>query len=88
MNVMMYLPPIKTFTVENDMKGQAVKVLEEASELLEATKTRSRDEALLEAVDVIQATANWIAKRGYSNVEVADAFQKVTRSNEERGRYK
>lgn len=87
MNLTIYLPPIHTFDVETDLKGQAVKVLEEAAELLEATKTRSRDEALLEAVDVIQATVNWIAKRGYSNVEVAEAFRKVYKGNVDRGRY-
>lgn len=87
MNGTIYLPPIKTFPFENDMEGQAIKVLEEAAELLEATKTKSRGESLLEAVDVIQATANWMDKMGFSTAEIADAFQKVTRSNIERGRY-
>lgn len=75
-------------------KEQALKVLEESAELVEAVKDyerlrgplrRLRVEVLGEAMDVYQALANLLAGE-YTKAEIADAYERCVERNRERGR--
>lgn len=75
-------------------KEQALKVLEESAELVEAVKDherlrgplrRLRAEVLGEAMDVYQALANLLAGE-YTKAEIADAYERCLDRNRERGR--
>lgn len=75
----------KTFDTNCDSEKQAMKVLEEAAELLAADKTD--DGVLEEAMDVLQALANYIAIKGYTNKQLAKAQNNHVRKMYERGNY-
>ena len=85
------LPKIDTFQSTDDSKEQALKVLEEASELVEAIKLPDDEaanaHALFEFADVLQALGNLAALRGWSKWQIAMAYLDVKRGNIERGRY-
>lgn len=77
-------------------KDMALKPLEEAAEAFGAWQnadrhhfaiSSERENILYECCDTIQATCNLIGSLGYSNREVDEMMQKVTRHNIVRGRY-
>ena len=81
-------PKIKPFVTSLDPKTQALKVLEEASELVEAIKTCDpNQEPLYEFADVLQALGNLAALMGWDKWKIAMAYQDVFKHNVERGRY-
>lgn len=85
----------KTFVIEEDAKAQALKVLEEAAELVEAVKCwevagRSlafKTSAVEEAADVMQATLNLLDMMGLDRLDVLEAMRKCKDRNMARGRY-
>lgn len=90
-------PHVPTFGCETDIKQQALKVLEEAAELVEATKAfatwceeegyHERRTALLdEAADVNQALANLLDGLA-SDEEIADSAMRCFGRNYARGRF-
>lgn len=81
------LPGVYTFVIEKDGKAQALKVLEEASELVEAVKSGDDEAALYEAMDVYQALGNLIEQRKWTDDQVDVAYKKVVACNKLRGRY-
>lgn len=73
---------------EHVRKAQALKVLEEASELVEAVKTKASEHRLYEFCDVLQALGNLAAVMGWSDLAIATTYDYVKEVNTERGRYK
>lgn len=92
---MRYWVHADTFDI-NDLKGKAIKVLEEASEACEAARSwggplgeeQRRRHALAECCDVIQAALNLAAALGATQAELDRAMEDVRRANEERRRYR
>lgn len=84
-------PAIEPFPVTNTSdktkKAQALKVLEEASELVEAVKDKDEDDVLWEFCDVLQALGNLAAVYGWKDNEIFKSYLDVRRSNVSRGRY-
>ena len=76
-------------------KLQAVKVLEEAAEVVEAFKAYAKHDAdatlremvLEESMDTLQALTNLLASIGATPEELKTAYGKVEARNRERGRY-
>ena len=76
-------------------KLQAVKVLEEAAEVVEAYKAYAkhdadatlRDMVLEESMDTLQALTNLLASIGATPDELKTAYGRVEARNRERGRY-
>lgn len=90
-------PPVPTFAIEGSLRSQALKVLEEAAELVEATKAyKSADgtddvwdahvSMMEEAADVNQALMNLMNAVGECNESLATASAQCTMRNVERGR--
>lgn len=80
-------PAIKTWeTPDVTAKAQALKVHEEAAELVEAIKTGDDDAALYEAADVLQALGNLFAVKKWTAEDIASAYKRVQARNHERGR--
>lgn len=95
---------VKTFVIEDTLKAQALKVLEEAAELLEAVKDYEREaskpepeewmigacESFMrsELADVLQATLNLAAAFGYDQEEVERDMDMCECRNRMRGRLK
>ena len=90
-------PPVPTFTIDGSLRSQALKVLEEAAELVDATKAyESADETddvwdayaamIEEAADVNQALMNLLDMAGEFNESLAAAAAQCTIRNIERGR--
>lgn len=85
----------KTFVIEKDAKAQALKVLEEASELVEAVKYWDNGNraqcfkvpAVMEAADVMQATLNLLDMMGLDLPDVLEAMRDCRERNMARGRY-
>lgn len=80
-------PKVSTFVIEPSAKAQAIKVLEEAAELVEAVKDGDADHARYEAMDVLQALGNLAAQQGWTPKEMDTAYGTVMNNNRERGRY-
>lgn len=85
-------PKVIPFTFEPSLspairKKQALKVLEEASELVEAIKDGSRSHALYEFADVLQALGNLASVMDFGELSLAMAYEDVKQHNIERGRY-
>lgn len=72
---------------EHIRKAQALKVLEEASELVEAVKEKTSSYGLYELCDVLQALGNLAAVMGWSDRAISKSYDDVKRANTERGRY-
>jgi phosphoribosyl-ATP pyrophosphohydrolase len=90
----MKFPEIQTFNIEPEGKRQALKVLEEASEFVEAAKQCAERHTLLpfinmvdEAADVYMALANALVKLGVNEKSFALAVERCEQRNRERGRY-
>lgn len=83
----MHFPTTIDFVIESDSKRQALKVLEESAELVEAIKEDSEKHALEEAMDVLQALANLCATMGWSDGNLVGAYVDVFMRNKARGRY-
>lgn len=95
------IPPVRCFAHVMADKAQALKPLEEASEIYAAWQewygpaildggdsvfTRAQKKALVdECCDVIQATCNLLAALGVT--DLTDAMAACERRNQERGRY-
>ena len=77
-NVVVRLPKILPY---------ALKVLEEAAELVEAVKDKSDEEALEEFCDTLQALGNLASFRGWTDSDIQGAYGKVVEKNFGRGRY-
>ena len=97
---MRYWVHADTFDV-GDLKGKAIKVLEEASEACEEARSWGgfqadgherrhalRRSAITECCDVIQAALNLASALGATQAELDRAMEDVRRANEERGRYR
>lgn len=87
----------KTFDTEEDLAGQATKVLQEAAELYESAKKYERnkggmfedaylDAMLDEGADTIQAVLNLYHKLGMEKEEIIEAMERCLKRNEARGR--
>lgn len=90
-------PPVPTFVIEGTLRSQALKVLEEAAELVEAVKAyvsseeirdvlETRAAMMAESADVNQALMNLMAAVHACNESLSDASEKCTIRNIERGR--
>lgn len=84
----MIFPATRDFVIEDSSKYQAIKVLEESAELVEAIKEKPDDDQLEEAMDVLQALANLCRVKRWSYSQLLRAYQDVERKNINRGRYK
>lgn len=83
----MIFPITSDFAIDGTDKAQAVKVLEEAAELLEAVNHGTRKQAQEEAMDVLQALANLCLKLGWLPSELEVSYEGVRRKNLDRGHY-
>ena len=96
----MKFPKVKTFHIEKDPKKQAIKVLEECSELVEAVKfledclemevedlSYARTRMREEACDVLVALANLLDLYAVDKEELKETMSAVEYSNMMRGRY-
>lgn len=92
-------PPVPTFAIEGSLRSQALKVLEEAAELVEAVKAYESAEGagndleldkymamMEEAADVNQALMNLMDAVGECNGSLSAAAAECTIRNIERGR--
>lgn len=81
------IPPIVTFDNGelNDGKKLAVKILEEASELLYASQHQERSDMLSELADVIQTIGNFIEYASVTPEELNTAMEECLKRNVERG---
>ena len=82
------------FADVSDRRAQSLKVLEEASELCEASKwyihngaVELRTAMLDELADVMQTLQNFAACFEITDAEISQAVQRCIERNEERGRY-
>lgn len=84
------VPSVRVFDDVRPDKAQALKIVEEASEVFGAwqlthlSEERRRLQMIEECCDVIQATCNLIASLGVT--DITDAMLSCRRRNEERGR--
>lgn len=96
----MKFPKVKTFHIEKDPKKQALKVLEEGSEVVEAVKfleecieagcgdlSYARKRVREEACDVLVALANLLDLYDVDKEELKETMEAVEYSNMMRGRY-
>lgn len=84
----MQFPETYDFVEKLSWKAQALKVLEEAAELVEATKKDRCGFAILEeAMDTLQALANYLELLGYSFDDFQAAYDRVFLKNWKRGYY-
>lgn len=88
------LPPIKTFTIEDTVKDQARKVLEEAAELFNVANECEKeysismfDNVVSESMDTIQAVCNLLEMLNVWDDDIVKAYDLVLKKNKERGRY-
>lgn len=92
-------PPVPTFTIEGSLRSQALKVLEEAAELVEAVKAYESAEGsgndleldkymamMEESSDVNQALMNLMNAVGECNGSLSAAAAECTIRNIDRGR--
>ena len=88
---LIYFPAIEPFPISDTSdevkKQQALKVLEEASELVEAVKDKDEDDVLWEFSDVLQALGNLVAIYGWTQGVTFRSYYHVRKSNHVRGRY-
>lgn len=87
MNGEIILPPIETFTREENVKDQARKVLEEAAELFSAINDGMYQYALEEAMDTVQAICNLLEMLEFSDYEIEAYYKSVVAKNKARGYY-
>ena len=88
-------PAVPTFNIEKDKKEQAKKVLEEASEFVEAVKAFTEyptderlDHVLEEAADVNQALMNALTALNMEEADLEEAALYCFARNHARGRFK
>lgn len=92
-------PPVPTFAIEGSLRSQALKVLEEAAELVEAVKAYESAEGsgndleldkymamMEESADVNQALMNLMNAVGECNGSLSAAAAECTIRNIDRGR--
>lgn len=87
-------PPVPVFVIEDDMKSQALKVLEESGEFVEAFKRfyvepgkQNLSDLLAEAADVNQALMNSLYMLDIQQETIDDAALYCFGRNFARGRY-
>lgn len=78
------LPAVETFMLGTTEREQAMKVLEEAAEVMAAQRLEDRERVIEECADVIQATCNLLRMLGVSNM--TSPMAACNRRNRERGR--
>lgn len=78
------LPAVETFMAGTTEREQAMKVLEEAAEVMAAQRLEDRERVIEECADVIQATCNLLRMLGVSNM--INPMAACNRRNRERGR--
>lgn len=83
----MQFPETYDFTRETTTKAQALKVLEEAAELVEADKNGYDCDIVEEALDVLQALANYLQTRGYNANDLETFYETVFIKNWQRNYY-
>lgn len=83
----MRLPETRDFYVGTYPKEQALKVLEESAEFVEAVKSGTLNEALEEMCDILQAIGNFCAVLKINFEELSEAYEGVVAKNTRRGRY-
>jgi len=81
----MYCIEISPFQSVSNCKAQAIKVLEEAGEIVDAWKRNDRAGILEEAADIFQATVNLLEAVGVSSDELQNAIGGCKSKNENRG---
>lgn len=83
------LPRIKPFPYQKDKSDKqiALKVLEEAAELVEAVKDGDKDHVLEEYMDTLQALGNLAFEFDFSERDFRIAYDAVYNKNLDRGRY-
>ena len=79
-----YIGEVATFADVADTKEQAVKVLEEAAEVLGAVQHQESIDVLAECADVMQAVCNLVSAYGIHRFN--DCMDECRVRNEERGR--
>lgn len=81
-------PEIIPFQMPNSTPKQyALKVLEEAAELVEAVKYEDGFCMCYEFCDVLQALENLAENIGWADEDLEDAYSHVYQSNKDKGRY-
>lgn len=81
-------PAVYPFLTDFRPKEQALKVLEEAAELIEAVKDpKNQDHAIYEFCDVLQALGNLAKCEYWGHAEIESAYERVYENNVRRGRY-
>lgn len=83
----MHFPPMDVWQTNMTEPDQALKVLEEAAELVEAVKNGTVQDQQMEAMDVIQAVANLCYISDWTMLDMNAAYCKVRNGNKARGRY-
>ncbi|NEG89288.1 hypothetical protein [Bifidobacterium aerophilum] len=91
-----HIGDVEPFRIEllHQDKTQALKVLEEAAEAVEAFKdwnkhgqtAKQRHDLIDECADVIQATVNLMAAMGFTDEEIHQAIEDCRARNDARGR--
>lgn len=81
----MRFPEVYTWDTGCTPKQQAIKALEEVSEVVEAVKAGSKVLSLEEIMDVVQALGNLCAMQGYSTDDLMKAYGRVLKKNVLRG---
>ena len=81
------LPVVEPFPNKPTPKEQALKILEEAAEIVEAVKGSWNDEALDEFADTLQAMGNLAYVMGWTGSDIQRAYDRIHKSNVKRGRY-
>lgn len=87
MNNTITYPPIEPFWTKKNKKNAALKVLEEAAEVVEAVKADDVINIRYECIDVIQAVSNLLASYEFTEEEIYETYKLVHQSNEDKGRY-
>lgn len=78
------LPAVETFAPGTTEKEQALKVLEEAAEVVAAQQLESRERVIEECADVIQATCNLLRMLGVGSM--VEPMAACNLRNRKRGR--
>ena len=79
-----YIGEVPTFADVADTKEQALKVLEEAAEVLGAVQHQEGVDVLAECADVVQAVCNLVSAYGIDHFN--GCMDECRARNEERGR--
>lgn len=82
----MQFPTMTTFNWTHDPKTQALKVMEEGAEIVDAVKSGSFEDVCEEIADSLQATANLCVLMGITKADLDNAYYRVRMKNYERAK--